>query len=110
MIDQIAPPQFDLYEPAGYYDRERAVMNFEVIEEVKSHAGSADLATENEMHLNESNPGMRAWNLTTEEIRTKGALFNMLKRARLSLGWRPRWPLFCGLDMGLEASGCTAAC
>lgn len=110
LIDQIAPPQFDLYEPAGYYDRERAVMNFEVIEEVKSHAGSADLATENEMHLNESNPGMRAWNLTTEEIRTKGALFNMLKRARLSLGWRPRWPLFCGLDMGLEASGCTAAC
>jgi mannose-6-phosphate isomerase-like protein (cupin superfamily) len=81
LVNQIAPPQFDLYEPAGYYNKEHGVMNFEAIEEAKKQAKSANLSNENEMHLNESHPEVRAWNLTAEEIRQEDALFNMFKGA-----------------------------
>jgi hypothetical protein len=62
LVNQIAPPQFDLYEPAGYYDRERGVMNFEAIEEAKKKAKSGNLSPEAEAHLNESYPEVRPWN------------------------------------------------
>jgi mannose-6-phosphate isomerase-like protein (cupin superfamily) len=79
LVDHISPPQFDLYGPAGYYDREHSVMDFEAIEQAKKQAKSGNLSSENEMHLNESHPEVRAWNLTAEEIRREGALFNMFK-------------------------------
>lgn len=81
LVDRISPPQLDLYEPGGYYNREHGVMNFEAIEEAKKQATSGDLSDENEMHLNESHPEVRTWNLTAEEIRQEGALFNTFKGA-----------------------------
>jgi quercetin dioxygenase-like cupin family protein len=81
LVDQIAPPQFDLYAPAGYYNIEHGVMNLKAIEEAKKQAKSGNLSTENEMHLNESHPEVRAWNLTAEKIRQEGALFNTFKGA-----------------------------
>jgi hypothetical protein len=75
LIDQIAPPQFDLYEPAGYYNRERGTMDFEAIEKAKKQAKRRDLSNEKEVHLNEGHPAVRAWNLTVDEIRREGAIF-----------------------------------
>ena len=37
LVNQITPPQFDLYEAGGYYNREHGVMNFEAIEEAKKN-------------------------------------------------------------------------
>src|SRR6266513_5343312 len=35
LVNQICPPQFDLYEPAGYYDRLHGKMKFDAIEKAK---------------------------------------------------------------------------
>jgi mannose-6-phosphate isomerase-like protein (cupin superfamily) len=82
LVNQIAPPQFDLYEPAGYYVREHGVMDFEAIEAAKKKAKrSGNLSPEAEAHLNESHPEVRPWNLSAEEISREGALFNVYKGA-----------------------------
>lgn len=88
LVDQISPPQFDLYEPAGYYDREHGVMNLEA----KKQAKSDDLSGGNKMHLNESHPEVRAWNLTAEETGGSYLRFFFL---RSGFGWPPVscWPL-----------------
>jgi quercetin dioxygenase-like cupin family protein len=117
LVDQIAPPQFDLYAPAGYYDIEQGVMNLEAIEAAKKQAKSGDLSNENEMHLNESHPEVRAWNLTAEEIRQEGALFNMFRGASFGELGVPMalvlWPGYgarsAGIHSGLLPPGQLAA-
>jgi hypothetical protein len=54
-------------------------MRFEAIEEAKKTARVGHLSPENEMRPNESHPWLRAENLQTEDIRRKGALFNIFR-------------------------------
>ena len=82
------PPQFYLYEPAGYYDRTHGKMKFDVIEKAKKGAPLGNLSMDNELHYNDRYPAVRAWNLSIEEIRREGALFNMYRGA-----------LFSGIDI-----------
>jgi mannose-6-phosphate isomerase-like protein (cupin superfamily) len=81
LVTQIAPPEFTLYEPAGYYDRARGVMKYEVIEVAKQQARIGNLSPDNELHLNKTHLALRAWNLTAEEIQREGALFNFYRGA-----------------------------
>jgi len=54
------PPQFYLYEPAGYYDRTHGKMKFDVIEKAKKDAPLGNLSMDNELHYNDSDPAVRA--------------------------------------------------
>ena len=81
LVTQIAAPVFDLYGPAGYYNQQKGAMDFAAIEAAKKVAKSGNLATDNEMRLNESHPDLRAWNMSVDEIRREGALFNVFKGA-----------------------------
>ena len=92
LVNSISPPQFDLYEPFGYYDREHGVMRFEAIEKAKKTARLGSLSPENELHYNDSYQELRAWNLEAEDIRREGALFNVFMGAE-----------FHGLDPALVA-------
>src|SRR5256885_3702362 len=62
LINQLCPPQFDLYEPAGYYDRAHGKMKFDAIEKAKKETTLGNLSPDNELHYNESYPTVRAWN------------------------------------------------
>jgi gentisate 1,2-dioxygenase len=79
LVNQITPPQFDLYEDGGFYDREYGVMNFEAIEAAKRQSRRVTLPEATEVCLRETHPKVRAWNLSTSEIRQGGALFNVMK-------------------------------
>jgi hypothetical protein len=59
-------------------------MKFDAIEEAKRKTNPVNLSTENELHLNESHPKLRAWNLTAQDIRREGALFNIFKGAEFT--------------------------
>jgi hypothetical protein len=63
-------------------------MKFDVIEKAKKDAALGNLSTDNELHYNDSCPVVRAWNLSVEEIRRDGALFNVYRGA-----------LFSGIDI-----------
>ena len=54
LVNQITPPQFDLYEEGGYYNREHGKMNFEVIEEAKKNTRWANLQEATEVHARDS--------------------------------------------------------
>jgi len=51
-------------EPAGYYDRTHGKMKFDVIEKAKKDAPLGNLSMDNELHYNDSDPAVRAWNLS----------------------------------------------
>src|SRR5438067_12174545 len=60
LVNQLCPPQFYLYEPAGYYDRTHGKMKFDVIEKAKKDAPLGNLSMDNELHYNDSDPAVRA--------------------------------------------------
>jgi gentisate 1,2-dioxygenase len=117
LVNQICPPQFDLYEPAGYYDRAHGKMKFDAIQKAKKEAPPGNLSISNELHYNDSNPAVRAWNLSVKEIRRDGALFNMYRGARFSGIDIPMvlllWPGYgvsrCGFHYGCMPPGSEAA-
>lgn len=76
VVTSISPPQFDLYEAAGFYDPKNKVMSFESIEYAKINTQRVRYSAVNEMAFHDSHPEVRAWNLTNDEIRRGGALFN----------------------------------
>lgn len=84
LVTQITPPQFDLYQERGFYNRDLAVMNFEAAEKAIFNAPRGNLSTTSELHFNTSNPAVRAWSLSSEEVRKGGALFNVYKGAPFS--------------------------
>lgn len=84
LVTSISPPQFDLYQPAGFYDSTNKVMSFDAIEHAKINVRRVEYSPENEMAFHDSQPEVRAWNLDDAEIRRGGALFNAFYGAALS--------------------------
>ena len=81
LVTQLTPPPFDLYEPAGFYDRGAGMMRFEVIERARRAATPGSLVGGCELRLRDSEADVRAWNLGVEVVRTRGALFNVYRGA-----------------------------
>jgi uncharacterized RmlC-like cupin family protein len=116
LVNQITPPQFDMYADDGYYDRERGVMNFDAIEEAKRETRWANLPEATEVMLRETHPEVRAWNLAVDDIRQGGALFNVMQGARFGALGTPMllvlWPGYgvrsAGLHMGALPAGSRA--
>lgn len=117
IVTSISPPQLDLYEPAGLYDRAHGTLNDPAIEAAKQAARPGNLTTDYELHLNESHADLRAWNLSTEAIRQEGALFNVYKGALFTKLDCPMvlvlWPGFgvcgTGFHFGSMSPGMVAA-
>ena len=84
LVTCISPPQFDLYADAGFYDATHKVMNYDAIQYAKINTKRVELAADNEMGYHDGGSGVRAWNLSNEEIRKKGALFNAFYGAPLT--------------------------
>jgi mannose-6-phosphate isomerase-like protein (cupin superfamily) len=76
LVTCISPPQLDLYQPAGFYDETNKVMNFEAIEYAKINTKRVQYDPANEMAFRDTHSELRAWNLSNDEIRRGGALFN----------------------------------
>jgi len=81
LVTQITPPPLDLYEAEGLYVRRACSFNFTAIDKARRNARLGSISPESELHLNESHPEVRSWNLERDDIRRNGALFNMFKGA-----------------------------
>lgn len=81
LVSQITPPQVNLYEAAGFYDRKKQFFRFDAIQQAAQQATPGTLSTANELRYREDHAALRAWNLPREEVRRGGALFNAFKGA-----------------------------
>lgn len=116
LVNQITPPQFDVYAADGYYDRTHKVMNFEAIEAAKLTARQVDLPPATGIRLRETDPAVRPWNLDAARIRQGGALFNVMRGASFGDLDTPMllvlWPGYgvrsAGLHMGGTPAGARA--
>jgi len=78
VVNQICPPQFDLYSDKGFYNNQLGVMNFDSVEKAINNAIPVTPPKLDEMTFSEDQPAVRAKNLSPDEVRLKGALFNVL--------------------------------
>ncbi|GMU55536.1 MAG: hypothetical protein AMXMBFR33_46820 [Candidatus Xenobia bacterium] len=84
LINQITPPQLDLYAPSGFYDQRHGVMNFPACDKARLSAEPVEYSTHNEMGFHEHASEVRAWNLEPIDVRREGALFNVYMGARFA--------------------------
>ena len=76
IVSQITPPQLDLYDPAGFYDRTQGTFNDPTIFKATVNAHRRELPP-SQMAFHDDGPEVRAQHLTKEQIRRDGALFNV---------------------------------
>jgi quercetin dioxygenase-like cupin family protein len=76
VITQITPPQFDLYEPPGYYNRAEGTLNRSAIYRATINAPKGQVPTSS-MAYRDDQPEVRWQSLSLSEIRTGGGLFNV---------------------------------
>jgi quercetin dioxygenase-like cupin family protein len=76
LVTQITPPQFDLYETAGFYDRAQGTLNLPTIFKATLNAHRVDLPT-SQMAFHDDDSGARVQNLAAPDVRHGGALFNV---------------------------------
>jgi uncharacterized cupin superfamily protein len=81
LVSQISQPPVHLYGPDGYYDVNRCRWNFDRIEADKRVARSMAIDPAFEMAPRDTHPKLRPQNLSTEEIRSGGALFSFFSGA-----------------------------
>jgi len=60
LVNQICPPQFDLYAKHGYYNNELGVMNYDSIEKAKMNALPVAPPPLDEMQYSNDQPSVRA--------------------------------------------------
>lgn len=75
VVTQITPPQFDLYEAAGFYNRGQATLNRGAIFKATLNATRSELPP-SQMAYHDSDPDCRAEHLPMADVRREGALFN----------------------------------
>ena len=81
LVNQICPPQFDLYADAGLYNPAWGVMNDSAVHKAKINAEPLDVGELDEMQYRDDQPEVRAQNLSPSEVTAAGALFNVLEGA-----------------------------
>ena len=81
LVNQICPPQFDLYADKGFYNNQLGVMNFDSIEKACTNAIPVTPPKLEEMTFREDQAEVRAKNLAPDEIKLNGALFHVLEGA-----------------------------
>jgi gentisate 1,2-dioxygenase len=77
LVNQITPPQIDLYAPDGFYDQRHGVMNYTACDKARLNAEPVEYSTDHEMAYHEHSPHLRAHNLDPADVRARGALFNV---------------------------------
>ena len=80
LVSQITPPQFDLYAQAGFYNVEHAVMNERAIAKAALNAAAVELPVP-ALAFHDDQPEVRSWLLERDDIRDRGALFNVFMGA-----------------------------
>lgn len=81
LVNQVTPPQLDLYVAGGFYNQRHGVMNLEACAKARFNAEPVEYPDAYEMQFHEHNPEVRAWNLDPAEVRRQGALFNIYNGA-----------------------------
>jgi quercetin dioxygenase-like cupin family protein len=76
LVTQITPPQFDLYEEAGFYNRAQATLNQSAIFKATINAPGAEIP-QHRMDYHQTGPDVRAEHLAPGDVRTGGAMFNV---------------------------------
>ncbi len=112
LVAQTCPPQFDLYEDGGYYDRDEGVMRYDAIEAAKKESRWAGLTPATDVRYRETSPEVRPWNMTVDQIRSQGALFSVFKGAQFGGLGTPMllilWPGYGVRSTGLHMGGTPA--
>ncbi len=96
LVSSITPPLLSLYEESGFYIPSIGKIDFDAAEYAKWQITSGKIQPINRLRYNENYPELRAWNLSAEDVRRNGALFNVFRGAEFTANGSPMrfvlWP------------------
>ena len=79
LVNQITPPQIDLYIDHGLYNADMGVFNYDSAHKATTNAVPSQMAGDGRFSYQDTSPEVRAWNLSVEDVRRDGALFNVYR-------------------------------
>jgi gentisate 1,2-dioxygenase len=84
LVSQTTPPQLEVYAASGLYNQRHGGMDYTACDRATLNAEPAEYPDSYEMEYHEHSPDLRPWNLPPEEVRARGALFNIYRGAPFS--------------------------
>lgn len=84
LVNQICPPQFDLYAEAGHYNPRWGVIDEQAVRKATLNSIRIDAGDLDDMAWHDDQPHVRAQHLDTRDVAASGALFNVLEGAEFS--------------------------
>jgi len=85
VVAAISPPEFEHYEKAGLYNRRFGIIDADAAFFAQNNAVPGTLSGPSQLAYREGGEDVRAWNLSPDEIRTGGALFNVFWGAKIDV-------------------------
>ena len=79
LVGQTTPPQLDEYAASGLYNQRHGAMDYTACERATLNAEKAEYPVVYEMAYHEHSPEVRPWNLSPQQVRAEGALFNIYR-------------------------------
>lgn len=112
LVSSITPPLVSLYEASGFYIAELGKMDFDAVEAAQKLIVPGNILNENHLRYRESHPELRAWNLSANDVRQSGALFNVFKGAEFDANGSPMrfilWPGHGARQCGFHLTRCSS--
>lgn len=84
LVNQICPPQFDLYAEAGFYNPQWGVMDERAAHKATLNSVRIDPGQLDDMQWRDDHPLVRAQHLDPADVAARGALFNVLEGSAFS--------------------------
>jgi quercetin dioxygenase-like cupin family protein len=85
VVAAISPPEFEHYADLDLYNRQFGIIDTEAAFYAQNNAVPGSLAGPSQLAYRDAAAAVRAWNLSVEEIRTGGALFNVFRGAKIDV-------------------------
>jgi quercetin dioxygenase-like cupin family protein len=108
VVGATSPPQFDLYEPAGFYNVQYGVVNEEAAFFAHTNTPGGSISSDQQLRYWDHAPDVRPWNLDVPDIATAGALFNIFRGAKVDVIDSPMvfllWPGYGARSTGFHFS------
>lgn len=79
LVNQVTPPQIDLYADRGLYNVDLGVMNYDSARKMSTNAVPATMSGDGHMAYHDTSASVRPWNLALDDVRHAGALFNVYR-------------------------------
>ena len=112
LVAAITPPLVSLYVASGFYLQAEGKFDFDAVAAAKLLSAPGRISPKNHLRYRDTYPEIRAWQLSAEDVRQHGALFNVFRGAEFHANGSPMrfilWPGHGSKQCGFHLTRCAS--